>query len=215
MTSLNVNIYGVLAKLNDAAFNRVKCKLRDKKDVFIIPRDHPMAAPLLSLLCDDRLFASLDRELVSQIVQVAIPKDILELKWLAKYCDLLLRSLGNVQQNTAKDARASRYADHLVNKMIPEFKKEIQSSSKAARFVESLSFIYKVAACLLRCTAHNEYPFELSVDRGIMEELEKGIYKLPGNIFGAYRNEERAYVLFVSWVLEEILCDQDGIEEEQ
>ena len=214
MANLNVNLYGILMKLNDDAFNRLKGNFQTNRESFVNSKDHPMAGPLLQVLCDDRIMSKMDKEQFSQILQAIIPKDILELRWLGKYCDLLVRALGNVQQNTSKDARANRYANNLIDSMIPDFKKDLQSSAKALSFPETLAFIYKISTCLFRCTAHNQYPFEISVDRNIMTELEKRIFKLPGNIFGSYRNEERAYVLLISWIIEEIICEQDGIKED-
>ena len=213
MPGLQVNVYRLVSRIPDESFDRIKTKFSEKKDSFVNPKDHPMAGPLLAVLLDDRLLPLLDRELFSRSIQAVVPKDIIELKWLAKYTDLLVRTLGDVQKNTAKDERASKYANHLINKLIPDFKKKLQSSAKAEKLPEELAFIYKVTACLLRCVAHNKYPFELEVDREIMSELEKRIVKLPGNIFSAYSNEERAYAMFLSWVLQEILCEQDGIEE--
>lgn len=213
MSTLNVNVYGILMKLNDGAFIRLKEKFLDNRESFVYSKDHPMAGPLLQVLCDEKIMPVIGKEQFAQIIQAIIPKDILELRWLGKYCDLLVRALGNVQQNTSKDDRASKYANNLINSMIPDFKNNLQSAAKAITFPESLAFIFKISTCLLRCTAHNQYPFEVSVDREIMAELEKRIFKLPGNIFGSYRNEERAYTLLISWIMEEIICDQDGIGE--
>ena len=213
MATLIIDVSKVLSKIDDEAFERVKAKLQVNQKAFADPKDHPMAGALLSLLCDDKVIKTLDREHFARIIQAVIPKDILELKWLCRYCDLIVRTLGNVQQNTNKDERASKYANHLINTLVPEFKKITQSSTKVTDFTEPLSFVYKIASCLLRCTAHNQYPFDLTVDYNMMEELEKRIYKLPVNIFESYKKEERAYVLFISWILEEIICEQDGLEE--
>ena len=215
MAALNVNLPDVLFKINDEAFRRVKIRIQTKRNDFINPKDHPMAAPLLGVLCSDDILPILNRNQMTQIIQAMIPNDILELKWLCRYCDLLVKALGNVQQNTKKDERASKYTDYLINTLIPEFKKTTQSSTKTSNFAEPLSFIFKIASCLLRCSAHNKYPFDLTVDRSTMEELAKRINKLPVNIFESYRNEERAYGLFISWILEEIICEQDGVEEEE
>ncbi len=211
MAGLMVNMKAILTSLNDEAFNRIKFKLQNNRLAFANPKDHPMAGPLLQVLCEDNIIGMINRDHMSNIIEAIIPKDILETKWLSRYCDLLLRSLGSVQQNTSKDIRARKYADHLINTMIPDFKKSVQNTTKATKYIDDLSFIYKTASCLLRCTAHNKYPFSFSLDWKSMNELEKRMYKLPGSIFDQYRNEERAYVLLLSWILEEVICDQDGI----
>ncbi len=212
MAGLNVNMNNVLDSLSDAAFIRIKAKFKINKTLFINAKDHPMADPLLQVILDDRIFPLMSRDLFAKVIMSIIPRDILELRWLGKYADLLVRTLGNVQQNTTKDPRANMYANHLLNTMIPDFKKNIQSSQKSASFTDELGFIFKISSCLLRCTAHNKYPFDLILDTGIMQELEYKVSKLPGNLFGSYRNEERAYALLISWILEEVLCEQDGIE---
>ena len=214
MAGLILNTSWILSKINDEAFDRVKGKFQENRISFVNPKDHAMAGPLLAVLCDNKIIPLIDRLQFAQIIQSIIPKDVLELRWMNRYCDLMLRSLGNVQQNTAKDVRANNYANHLVNTMIPDFKKENQGVAKEASFMESLAFIYKIASCLLRCTAHNVYPFDLTVDRKTMEELEHRIFRLPVGIFESYSNEARAYALLVSWILEEVICEEDGIEEE-
>lgn len=212
MSALSVNVSGILSQINDEAFNRIKGKLQVNRETFVNSREHSMAGPLLGIICDEKILSSLDRERFATVIKAVVPNDILEMKWLCKYCDLLLRAMGNLQQNTGKDERASKYANHLINRMIPEFKKLTLSSAKTSTFIEPLAFIFKISSCLLRCTAHNQYPLELTVEKASMEELEKRIFKLPGNIFGSYRNEERAYALFISWILEETIIDQDGTE---
>lgn len=209
---MTVNISGLLLELSDDAFCRVKTKFQSHKNVFITSKDHPIAAQLVDVLCDDKIMASLDRTLFGQMVHSLYFEWTFEMKNLSRYCDLLVKTLGNVQQNTSKDSRANKYANHLINTMIPEFKKDLQSTQKAQSFSRPLSLIYKITACLQYCTAHNRYPFSLLVDLDMLVELEQRVYKQPGNIIGF--GIERSYTLLISWIMEEIICAQDGIEVE-
>ena len=77
MAGMVVNVFGVLSKLNDEAFSRLKSKIQENKTHFINPKDHPVAGPLLNILCDNRIIAVMDRELLAQVIQAMIPKDIL------------------------------------------------------------------------------------------------------------------------------------------
>ena len=85
--------------------------------------------------------------------------------------------------------------------------------------LEPLVDIYKVTACLFRFYTNNEKQFVFDLDRNDMDVLNKAVVNTKGTggaVLGfplvPLRQEERQYAIFLSWVLEELLCEQEGLE---
>ena len=87
--------------------------------------------------------------------------------------------------------------------------------------LDTLVDVYKVTACLLRYYTEQDVDFVFEADIACMENLNQSIQNVKGTgnqilgmVFIPVRTEERQYAASLSWVVEELLCKQEGVERE-
>ena len=85
--------------------------------------------------------------------------------------------------------------------------------------LDTLTDIYKVTACLLRYYKKSEKEFIFEAKTEDLTRLQSEIQNVKGTgnpvlliHFIPVSQEEKQYATFLSWVLGEIMCDEDGNE---
>ena len=212
-----IDVVGVCSNLSDGAFARLKTKVLTNRSSFRLFNSDTNTSGniLVDLLFEQKVFSSMDRTMFAKLFSALIRSPLWEVRWLSSYCDLIIKVLDINTKTFEKAKRAEKYREYLKNKMIPGCKKAIQDSKSDLNDLDSLAQIYKIAACLLRCKLGNEMRFDLYIDRETLAELESRIKSTGSTFFGpAHKYESISYILLITWILEEMICEEDGIEEE-
>ena len=219
-TNLNYrgNTLMYLQLLKEDSLRRIKQRMSNESDQLMDKKTNQTAGKLLDILFDPELITKLMPDQLIQVLTAIYPANILRGAWLGKYCDMLLRIIDMAKRNKV-DQRAAAYEKNLREVRVPALKNSCQKKEildNPAPLVD----IYKITACLYRYYARNEQKFSFDADLQSMERLNKALQGVKaigtpvlGVAGGAVSQEERQYALFLSWVLEEMLCKQDGLEE--
>ena len=207
-----------LTKLSINSIRNLKNKMATQSDFLFDKKAYPMAGDLFNILCEDSILQSLSVEQLIRIINSIFPSYVLEEIWLTKYCDFMLRVI-DIPNRKAPCKRAAKYENYLKEVLIPAQRKGAQSND-IWDDVDTLTDIYKVCVCLYRYYSKGEKVFEFSAARDDMERMNTALNTIPVNgllgVFpGPFRAEDRQYAIFMSWLLQELLCVQEGIETEE
>ncbi len=207
-------------QLEEDSFETIKQKMVADSGILLDKKNHPMAGGLLSVICDQDIMKLIDKEKMVKIVESIFPGNILAENWLSRYAEILLRIIDVSKKKNKTDDRAQRYEKYLREALAPKLKNSTRFS-EAQTILDILIGIYKSVACLLKYYTDINAEFVFEVDMAAMDQLNKAIQNIQGvgnQILGIefvpVRQEERQYAVFLSWILEEILSKQEGLERE-
>ena len=190
-----------------------------------VPKDQPAVGALLDLLCQEPVSTVLSHEAFGKMMEAILSDNVLDLRWLCRYCELISRSLAGRREKALADARAARYEQYLQNELIPSIKRQTANAKQATNMCElwlTLADIFKIAAALYNC--YSGTPFSMRVPRKAMERLTASLEKpanpppaklRPGINLNLFRPEERSFAVLLSWMLTEIICIQDDIDSKE
>ncbi len=205
-----------LEMLDEDGLKTIRDKLVRYSDLLVDRKAHPMAAGLLDLLCEPEIMDNLSLEQIVKIAEAIFPEYVREEAWIERYCDILQRIVDEANKRKP-DSRALVYEKHMRDILIPALKKGAHTGD-IWDDLEPLEDIYKVTACLLRCYAGRE-PFVFDVDEVSLGKLAETIRNPKGGgnqILGIVsipmKTEDRQYAIFLSWILEELLRNQEGLK---
>ena len=205
-----------LNSLGENAVN-VRNKFIAGRKHFVSPKDHPMSSKFLELLCQPNLQDSMPNSQFCELIDITINDSIQDEHWLTRYCDMLIASFDGVKLKSKLDERADKYHKYLTGTLIPDFKKKTHDSKCSDDEIWlCLTDIYKITAALY--AAFSGHRFTLNVTRRSLDNLEETLREnlLPAFLgINPYKREERQYAVFLSWILTEKICKQDGIIAEE
>ena len=204
--------------LDEKAMTRIRDRIRKETDLLIDKKAHPMAGGLLDVICDPGVINQLSTDQIIKVAEAIFPAQVLEEAWISKYIGILLRIVNESKQKN-KNERADQYEKYMLDVLIPALNKGIRSGSVMDN-LERLEDIYKTVVCLYRFHHNKEPLFVFDVDYESMENINKAIQNViiaGGNVLGIKIDlggiEDRQYATFLSWILEEMLAKQEGLEE--
>lgn len=203
-----------LKQLDDESLCRIREKMMNNTDLLIDLREHPSSGGLFSILCDPGILQVLSTDQLIKAMNALYPEWITEEGWIAKYGDLLLRVIDAVKTPNP-NARAQKYERDLRERRIPALKAGSRSG-EVQDDLQSLVDVYKTVVCLYRYYSEKEEEFVFEACRDDMEKLNLSIQyvkgtgnQILGKVFIPVKTEERQYGIFLSWILEEFLCEQE------
>lgn len=208
-----------LKHLDAGKLQSIRDRISQDSDLLIDKKAHPMAGGLMNVLCDPKVINGLSADQLIKVIEALFPDWITEEGWIAKYGDLLLRIIDATKKKKADD-RAEKYEKHLRTILVPALK----TGSRSGDVMDDLDQLvdaYKVSVCLYRYFTENEKEFDFSADKENMEKLNQSILHIKGTgnqVLGIelapVKTEEKQYALFLSWILEELLLEQEAIKAE-
>lgn len=218
----------VLEALHENA-KEIRRKFTVSYKAFVSKKENPLAVALLGILCNGKVQAVISNKEFGQMLEAVFDDGKRELTSLGKYCDMLTRTLNCVKTKAHTDALAERYDKHLQGNLIPQFKKMVGNTKNVPNQDEiwaCLVDMYKFSTALY--AYYTGSPFCMNITRKDMNELVKTLrnndiaakqpahfLKQPINNFDPYRREERLYSILISWILIEMICEQDGLNREE
>ena len=207
-----------LKELDSESLQKIRCRISKKWDLLLDKKAHPIAAGLMSVLCDQKVIDGLAVEQLIKMIESIFPEPVLHESWISQFGNLLLRVV-NESKKKKVDMRASRYEKYMTDVMIPALNAGAHSGT-VLDDIERLEDLYKIAVCLYRFHHGRENEFTFEVDIESMEKLNKAIQNAAvtgGNVLGIKiilgGAEDRQYAIFMSWVLEEMLGKHEGLRE--
>ena len=208
---------------------KIRQKFTANYKVFVSEKENPLAVALLGIFCNGKVQAVVSDKEFGQVLEAVFGDGKRELSSLCKYCDMLTRTLNCVKTKAHTDALAERYDKHLQGNLIPRFKKLVSNTKSVPNQDEIWAYlvdIYKFSTALY--AYYTGSVFCMSVTRKDMNEIENTLrsndiaakqpahfLKQPINSIDPYRREERQYAILISWILIEMICEQDGLNREE
>ena len=165
---------------------------------------------MFSVLCKPDILFSLNRDDLGSILQSIFPNSIRDLEWYAKFGEMIVKGFSGVNRYIDNDERAMIYYNHLYQTIVPELQSEYKRDGKAY-FVERLIDVYKILSCLLRYAFDESPSFSIEVDKEALEDFENRIIKYQEENKNIYTFQERTYTKLITWIITELIIEQDGI----
>lgn len=192
-------------------------------------KENAMASTFFALLCSEKISAVMTDEEFGTMLEAVFSDGVRDVRWLGRYCDMLLRSVNLAKGKNQDDQRAARYDKHLQTVLVPEFKKKTgnpKEAPEAQALWDDLVDIYKIAAALYAGYTGGGFTLQVTLpvlkalektlrDNRVSAELPAGLLQKQINSIDPYRRDEREYAVVLSWFLTEMICDQDGIESQE
>lgn len=210
-----------LSKLSEEGLESLKDKICSEGSKLIDAKAQPVACKLFEVLCNQRILIQMNADQLTQSLEAIFPEAVIAEGWAGKYCDMLLKVLDEVRIGMPQtNERAKIYEKHLRETLVPNLKKGAQSGT-VLDDLEPLTDIYKTLACLLRTCKKRESKFAFEVTREDLDQLNEAVRNIRGTGTGVLgmslftipvSQDERQYATLLSWILEEYLSDQEGIE---
>lgn len=209
-----------LKQLDNISLQHIRDKISRESDLLIDKKAHPMAGGLMNVICNPKVINGLSVDQLMTVIDSLFPDWITEEGWVAKYGELLLRIIDAAKKKKT-DPRAEKYEKYLRQILVVT----LRSSSRSGNVLDDLDSLvdaYKVTACLLRFYTENDSDFVFEADMDCMQKLNQSIQngkgtgnQILGIVYIPVRTEERQYATFLSWVLEELLCKQESVGQEE
>ena len=207
-----------LKLLDEDGLQQIRHRISKESDLIIDKEAHPMAGGLMNVICEPKVMNNLSADQLIKVIESIFPESVLGEGWISKYGIILMRVI-NENKLKKTDARAAKYEKYMSDVLIPALNAGARSGS-VMDDIERLEDTYKVAVCLYRFYHEKATEFVFDVDFESMEKLNKavqndiitggsvlGIRIFPGGL------EDRQYATFMSWVLEELLSEHEGLKE--
>ena len=205
-----------LNQLNTNSLQTIKIRISRENGKIIDRKVNPMVDGLIKVLCDPKVIQILSADQLITMMEAIFPESVLMEEWITKYCDILLRVIDETKKKKS-DGRAERYERYLREVLIPVVK--VGTGSYDGCDLETLEDAFIVAACLYHYYTEKDkefvFGFDLDKVHRFIDAIPqiKGIGNQLGLAFVPVKNEERRYAIFLSWILEEFLDEQESLKE--
>lgn len=213
MGKWSVAFNGVLSNLGEESLNRIIDQFVDNREVFISSKSDALASVLFDILCETDVINHLSLDHFARLLNSVFPYSIRELLWLPKYCNTILDTVKDLEKYRLSE-RPARFYKYLKNTLIPELIADINKDDGKADFLNRLTDIYKVATALLYYL-NNDVDFSMEITREMLIDLEKSIDTNANKNKSSFTPLEQSYAMFFSWILVEIISEQDGLTVEK
>ena len=80
-----------LKELDSESLQKIRCRISKKWDLLLDKKAHPIAAGLMSVLCDQKVIDGLAVEQLIKMIESIFPEPVLHESWISQFGNLLLR----------------------------------------------------------------------------------------------------------------------------
>lgn len=215
MPSYYIIFSGVLSNLTETGYSRFKQKCSQHMNYFRESKERPLTKALFDAAFSPSVIQNISREQLQEVFNAVFPMRVRYIVWFDTYCEILCRAYNGLYGRIAGDGRAIQYFKHLFHTLIPEFRNVIKNEDGKSDFVNRLIEINKILSCLNRYAYNDNSSFSMNTDHDSLKNMESQIVGYLNNHMGEYEYRERVYVNLICWIIEELICEQDGVAEEE
>lgn len=229
-----------LNELSDDGFANVKEKFIAEREKLADHFYQSTEFELLKLLCEQGIINGFDRTLFAKLLNCFFRLKGVELGKFKMYVNRLKSTLDEprIKHIGGPDACiALEHLHELENCLYRSIEEGKPREILQYEVIQYLVDIYKTISCLGNIDENSKYCFEISklslnnTNSRLQDLLDEKIYdgmldyesvqkKVNVDVhvqliinYNRYFREKR-YIIFLSWILTELICDQDGITEE-
>lgn len=228
-----LNIEALVSSLDDQSAASIQKRFFDEYAMFVSEKDNPLAFAMLQVMAQQQVQKTLAKNDLALILSHVISENYKDYRWQPKYCDMILKSLTSLKTKAHTDERAERYFKYLQGTVMADFKKAMTAAKDVLpedELWKPLIDFYKIAAALYAYYALDVSSFTMNVSYDMLENLKNSIKPSQGTVghdnilqgaqkaissIGDYSPADRQYGVFMSWMLTEKICRQEGLIQEE
>lgn len=182
---------------------------------YFIPRDNTLAKSLLDIIAMDKVTSILTNGEFGLIMDSVFPNSFFDIHYLSRYCDLLIRTCDCLKTQIKPTALCEMYNQEFLYR-VQNLKRRLATYTNPEdnELWQEMIDIYKFATIM-----HKQYSGQKAsfiVTRQEMEFFENTLRsnQVAQNIvqrIDPFRQDEREFAVLLSWILIEMICEQDCI----
>ena len=226
-----------LEELSDEGFRNIKAKFVANKEKIVSIHLDRVTYELLKIFSAPDLLIEFDRVRFASVLNCFCPTSVLWSSHIERYVDELIAIVKEKKTDKPNQDDTKKDLEYLYE-LSDACKKSIENMQQY-EVVQYLVDMYKFVTCLGR--NKEEYGYRLQVDKSALYDTENRLllrdedmrakamsFSIAGSTGKNYiieKNEQkmrytrpeiagRRHLFLLSWFLEELICDQDGIGEE-